>query len=159
MDADFHKERTPFIFSDPAGRRWPRLRLTLLLGGIVAFLAAVFFVRTLFVTPQLRVPFTLRQMKGQLKSLQKKNPAGQLSPDIPLWQRFVAARAAARKQPTPSRTTPAPATRKFTGDEARPGFYTNAAPYSYRSLESRSRVRFGPATRSRLAVAGEYLEK
>jgi len=85
MDADFPRERTPFIFSDPAGRRWPRLRLTLLLGGIVAFLAAVFFVQTLFVTPQLRVPFTLRQMKGQLKSLQKKNPAG-LSPDIPLWQ-------------------------------------------------------------------------
>jgi hypothetical protein len=72
MDADFPKEGTPFIFSDPAGKRWPRLRLALLLGGFVAFLAAVFFVQTLFVTPQLRVPFTLGQMKGQLKSLQKE---------------------------------------------------------------------------------------
>ena len=135
MDADFPKERTPFIFSDPAGRRWPRLRLALLLGGIVAFLAAVFFVQTLFVTPQLRVPFTLRLLKGQLKSLQKKNPAGQLSPNIPLWQKFIAARAAARKQPSPFRTTPAPATRKFAGGEVRLGFYTNGDPYSYRSLE------------------------
>ena len=135
MDADFPKERTPFIFSDPAGRRWPRLRLALLLGGIVAFLAAVFFVQTLFVTPQLRVPFTLRQLKGQLKALQKKNPAGQLSPNVPLWEKFIAARAAARKQPSPFRTTPAPATRKFAGGEVRLGFYTNGDPYSYRSLE------------------------
>ena len=135
MDADFPKERTPFIFSDPAGRRWPRLRLALLLGGIVAFLAAVFFVQTLFVTPQLRVPFTLRLLKGQLKALQKKNPAGQLSPNIPLWQKFIAARAAARKQPSPFRTTPAPATRKFAGGEVRLAFYANGDPYSYRSLE------------------------
>jgi len=135
MDADFPKERTPFIFSDPAGRRWPRLRLALLIGGIVAFLAAVFFVQTLFVTPQLRVPFTLRLLKGQLKALQKKNPAGQLSPNIPLWQKFIAARAAAHKQPSPFRTTPAPATRKFAGGEVRLGFYANGDPYSYRSLE------------------------
>ena len=67
-------------------------------------------------------------MKGQLESLQKKNPAGQLSPDIPLWQKFVAARAAARKQPSPSGTTPVPVTRKFTGGEVRLGFYTNGDP-------------------------------
>ena len=135
MDDDFPRERTAFVFSDPAGRRWPRLRLTLLFGGIIAFLAAVFFVQTLFVTPQLRVPFTLRQMKGQLKSLQEKNPAGQLSPNIPLWKKFVAARAAARKQPAPSRTTPVPVMRKFGAGEVRLGFYTNGDPYSYKSLE------------------------
>ena len=99
MDADFPKERTAFVFSDPAGRRWPRLRLTLLFGGFVSFLAAIFFVQTLFVTPQLRLPFTLHQLKGQLKSMQKKNPAGQLLPNLPLWEKFVAARAAARKYP------------------------------------------------------------
>jgi hypothetical protein len=74
MDADFPEERTAFIFSDPAGKRWPRLRLTLLFTGIAAFVAAVFFVQTLFVTPQLRLPFSLRQLKGQLKSVQKKKP-------------------------------------------------------------------------------------
>ena len=38
MDGDFPEERAAFIFSDPGGRRWPRLRLSLLFGGIVAFI-------------------------------------------------------------------------------------------------------------------------
>ena len=69
---------TPFVFSDPAGKRWPRLRLSLLITAIVVFIATVLFVQTLFVAPQLQLPFSLRQLKGQLKSLQKKNPAGQV---------------------------------------------------------------------------------
>ncbi|MEO8044752.1 MAG: glycosyltransferase, partial [Spartobacteria bacterium] len=136
MDSDFPEERAAFIFSDPGGRRWPRLRLTLLFGGIIAFVATVFFVQTLFVTPQLRLPFSLRQLKGQLKSLQKKNPAGQLPPNAPLWEKFIATRAAARKQPSPAGTAIPVAPRKFAGgEEVRLGFYTNGDPYSYRSLE------------------------
>ena len=130
MDADFPNERAAFVFSDPAGRRWPRLRLTLLFAGIAVFIATVFFVQTLFVTPQLRLPFTLRQLKGQLKSLQKKNPAGQLPPNVPLWEKFIAARAAAKKPPVPA----APA-KKLAGGEVRMAFYTNGDPYSYKSLE------------------------
>src|SRR5881397_1115239 len=71
---------TPFVFSDPAGKRWPRLRLALLIFGVLAFLGTVLFVQTLFVAPQMRVPFSLRQLKGQLKALQKANPASQISP-------------------------------------------------------------------------------
>ena len=67
---------TPFVFSDPAGKRWPRLRLALLIFGVLAFLGTVLFVQTLFVAPKMNVPFSLRQLKGQLKSLQKQNPAG-----------------------------------------------------------------------------------
>ncbi|MEY2489691.1 MAG: hypothetical protein QOC70_1633, partial [Verrucomicrobiota bacterium] len=26
---------TPFVFSDPAGKRWPRLRLILLIAGVL----------------------------------------------------------------------------------------------------------------------------
>src|SRR5262249_9408978 len=132
MDADFPNERTAFVFSDPAGRRWPRLRLVLLFGGIAVFIATVFFVQTLFVTPQLRLPFTLRQLKGQLKSLQKKNPAGQLPPNVPPWQKFIAARAAAHKQPSPSATA---AARKPAGNEVVMAFYPNGAPDSSQSLE------------------------
>src|SRR5437762_12814714 len=40
---------TPFVFSDPAGKRWPRLRLALLIFGVLAFLGTVLFVQTLFV--------------------------------------------------------------------------------------------------------------
>src|SRR5438445_12887303 len=95
---------TPFVFSDPTGKRWPRLRLILLIGGVLFFLGAVLFVQTLFVTPQMNVPFSLRQLKGQLKALQKENPASQLSPASPLWQKRGAARQAARKLAGPAPT-------------------------------------------------------
>ena len=113
---------TPFVFSDPAGKRWPRLRLVLLITGILFFLGAVLFVQTLFVAPQMNVPFSLRQLKGQLKALQKENPAGQLSPGSLLWQKFGAARQAAKKL---SGLTPASAARprrKSPGNEVRLAF-------------------------------------
>ncbi len=63
---------TPFVFSDPAGKRWPRLRLILLIAGVLCFLGTVLFVQTLFVTPQMSVPFSLRQLKGQLKAQHRR---------------------------------------------------------------------------------------
>src|SRR5881397_3841540 len=63
---------TPFVFSDPTGKRWPRLRLILLIAGVLFFLVTVLFVQTLFVAPQMSVPFSLRQLKGQLKALKKR---------------------------------------------------------------------------------------
>src|SRR5216117_1473021 len=128
-------EVTPFVFSDPTGKRWPRLRLTLLTAGVLFFLATVVFVQTLFVAPQMNVPFSLRQLKGQLKALQKENPAGQLSPASLLWQKFGEARQAAKKlagtAPTPS---PRPR-KKPPNNEVRLAFYINGDPYSYASLQ------------------------
>ncbi|MEY2487486.1 MAG: hypothetical protein QOH39_3134 [Verrucomicrobiota bacterium] len=126
---------TPFVFSDPAGKRWPRLRLILLLAGILLLFGTIVFVQTLFVTPQMRVPFSLRQLKGQLRSLQKQNPAGQVASSSLLWQKFGAARQAARKL---AMSTPAPTPRlrkKSPDNEVRLAFYTNGDPYSYASLE------------------------
>src|SRR5438132_8159899 len=97
---------TPFVFSDPAGKRWPRLRLALLIFGVLAFLGTVLFVQTLFVAPKMRVPFSLRQLKGQLKALQKQNPAGPTPPSSLLWQKFGEAKQAAKKI---AGATPAPA--------------------------------------------------
>ena len=94
---------TPFVFSDPAGKRWPRLRLALLLAGVIFLLGTVLFVQTLFVAPHMRVPFSLRQLKGQLKALQKQNPADQVPPSSLLWQKFGAARLAALGSPAPTR--------------------------------------------------------
>src|SRR5881409_3230529 len=126
---------TPFVFSDPSGKRWPRLRLVLLVAGVLFFLGTVLFVQTLFVAPQMNVPFSLRQLKGQLKALQKENPAGQLSPASLLWQKFGAARQAAKKlagtAPTPS---PRPR-KKPPNNEVRLAFYINGDPYSYASLQ------------------------
>src|SRR5438128_6663841 len=133
---EFPREQvTPFVFSDPTGKRWPRLRLILLITGVLLFLGTVLFVQTLFVAPQMNVPFSLRQLKGQLKALQKENPAGQLSPASLLWQKFGAARQAAKKlagtAPTPS---PRPR-KKPPNNEVRLAFYINGDPYSYASLQ------------------------
>ncbi|MEY2529485.1 MAG: hypothetical protein QOJ05_1575, partial [Verrucomicrobiota bacterium] len=127
---------TPFVFSDPAGKRWPRLRLALLIGGIAIFLGTVLFVQTLFVAPQLNLPFALRQLKGQLKSLQKANPAGQPPPNLALWEKFAAARIAGKKPKPPAPPTPpAHPRKKLANNEVRLAFYTNGDPYSFTSLE------------------------
>src|SRR5436305_8726817 len=128
-------EVTPFVFSDPTGKRWPRLRLILLIGGVLFFLGTVLFVETLFVAPHMNVPFSLRQLKGQLKSLQKENQAGQLSPASLLWQKFGAARQAAKKLVDPRQTAPPRPRRKPPQNEVRLAFYTNGDPYSYASLQ------------------------
>ena len=126
---------TPFIFSDPAGKRWPRLRLILLVTGMLFFLGTVLFVQTLFVAPQMQVPFALRQLKGQLKALQKENPAGQVAPSSLLWQKFGAARQAAKKLGGATPPLPARPKKKSPDNEVRLAFYTNGDPYSYASLE------------------------
>src|SRR5438034_1666591 len=126
---------TPFVFSDPSGKRWPRLRLALLTAGVLFFLATVVFVQTLFVAPQMNVPFSLRQLKGQLRALQKENPAGQISAASLLWQKFGAARQAAKKVGKPTLATPARPRKKSPDNEVRLAFYTNGDPYSYASLQ------------------------
>src|SRR5260370_14244612 len=126
---------TPFVFSDPAGKRWPRLRLILLIFSVLAFLGMVLFVQTLFVAPQMRVPFSLRQLKGQLKALQKANPAGLVAPSSLLWQKFGAAKQAAKKLAGAAPAPPAKPRKKAPPNEVRLAFYTNGDPYSYASLE------------------------
>ncbi|HEY2801990.1 MAG TPA: glycosyltransferase [Chthoniobacterales bacterium] len=129
-------DRTSFVFSDPSGRRWPRLRRILLLALALAFVGVVLFARTLFVTPQMRLPLNLRHLKGQLKSLQKANPAAAPKPvqaRVPLWEKFLAARRASRKA---TATPPPPlVVRKAGTREVHLAFYRNGDPYSYASLE------------------------
>src|SRR5205085_5347887 len=126
---------TPFVFSDPAGKRWPRLRLFFLIAGILALLGMIVFVQTLFVAPQMRVPVTLRQLKGQLKALQSQNPAGPPSAASLLWQKFGAARQAAKKAPSATPAPPVKPKKKLPENEVRLAFYINGDPYSYTSLE------------------------
>src|SRR5438045_6941878 len=107
MEEDAPHTVTPFVFSDPAGKRWPRLRLVLLIAGVVIFLQTVWFVQTLFVAPQLNLPCSLRQLKGQLKALQTVNPAaGQQAANLALWQKFAASRLAGKKPKAPVAPTP-----------------------------------------------------
>ena len=126
---------TPFVFLDPGGKRWPRLRLTLLIVGVSCFVGAVLFVQTLFVAPQMRLPFSLRQLKGQLKALQRANPAGQVSATSLLWQKFGAAKQAAKKLAAPVIAPPAKPRRKAPPNEVRLAYYANGDPYSFLSLQ------------------------
>ena len=129
-------EITPFVFSDPAGKRWPRLRLVLLIFGVLVFLSTVLFVQTLFVAPQLNLPFSLRQLKGQLKALGTVNPAGQAPANLALWEKFAAARTAGKKpKPPVAPTPPAHPRKKSPPNEVHLAFYANGDPYSYTSLE------------------------
>lgn len=125
----------PFVFSDPAGKRWPRLRLFLLIVGILVFLGTVLFVETLFVAPQLSIPVSLRQLKGQLKSLQKINPSDQTIATSQLWQKFAAARQVSKKPAGSALNSPAHPRTKSRSNEVRLAFYTNGDPYSFSSLE------------------------
>ncbi|HEX8077558.1 MAG TPA: hypothetical protein VF511_07065, partial [Chthoniobacterales bacterium] len=137
MEEEPSPEITPFVFSDPAGKRWPRLRLALLISGVAIFLGTVLFVQTLFVAPQLSLPFSLRQLKGQLKALATVNPAGQQQPaNLALWEKFAATRLAGKKpKPPVAPTPPAHPRKKLPPNEVRLAFYTNGDPYSYTSLE------------------------
>src|SRR4029450_9591870 len=126
---------TPFFFSAPSGKRWPRLRLVLLIGGVLFFVALVLFVQTLFVIPKMNVPFSLRQLKGQLRALQRENPAGHVSPASSLWQKFSAARQAGKKLAgTAPASSPRPR-KKAPDNEVRLAFYVNGDPYSYASFQ------------------------
>src|SRR5213075_235226 len=142
MPEDVPPGLTPFVFSDPLGKRWPRLRTFLLITGVLVFFATVLFVETLFIAPRMTAPFSLRLLKGQLKSLQTQNPAGQRSaPNSLLWQKFEATKQAGKKLAAPAAVTgsptatPARAHRKASENEVRLAFYTNGDPYSYSSLE------------------------
>ena len=137
MPEDVPPGLTPFVFSDPLGKRWPRLRILLLVTGVVVFLGTVLFVETLFIAPRMTAPFSLRLLKGQLKSLQTQNPADQRSaPNSLLWQKFEATKQAAKKLAAPAAVTgsptatPARPRRKASQNEVRLAFYTNGDPYS-----------------------------
>ncbi|MEO6871743.1 MAG: hypothetical protein ABI233_05930, partial [Chthoniobacterales bacterium] len=127
-------DRASFIFSDPSGRRWPRLRRILLFAFALLFIGVVLFARTLFVTPQLRLPLSLRHLKGQLKRIQKANPAAATAAtpaQIPLWQKYGAQRKANKK----ANPSPVPAVvRRTDAREVHLAFYRNGDPYSYTSL-------------------------
>src|SRR5947199_571921 len=141
MPEDVPPGLTPFVFSDPLGKRWPRLRTFLLITGVLFFFGAVLFVQTLFIAPRMTAPFSLRQLKGQLKSLQKQNPAVQSStPNSLLWQKFEATKQATKKlakqtMAVSSSATPTRPRRKAPDNDVWLAFYTIGDLYSYYSLE------------------------
>ena len=55
-----------FVFQDPRGHRWPRLRRVLLAWVILIALAVVWFFQSVLVRPELKLPRSIRSLKGHL---------------------------------------------------------------------------------------------
>jgi cellulose synthase/poly-beta-1,6-N-acetylglucosamine synthase-like glycosyltransferase/peptidoglycan/xylan/chitin deacetylase (PgdA/CDA1 family)/spore germination protein YaaH len=126
-----------FVFHDPHGRRWPRLRRILVLLGIAVFLGIVLFVQALFVSPQLRIPASVRKLKGQLKALQQQQAAQHRTAaektEEQSWLKFYPRTAAGQERIAKLRELIRPKPEKFS--EIRLGFYANWDANSYDSLE------------------------
>jgi cellulose synthase/poly-beta-1,6-N-acetylglucosamine synthase-like glycosyltransferase/peptidoglycan/xylan/chitin deacetylase (PgdA/CDA1 family)/spore germination protein YaaH len=126
----------PFVFHDPQGRRWPRLRRLLVLLGILIFLAVILFMQALLVRPQLRLPASVRKLKGQLKALQAEqaqHPAIQPKEAEPSWLKFYPKTIAGQDRIAKLREQLHPKPEKFS--EIRLGFYANWDENAYTSLE------------------------
>lgn len=79
-----------FVFLDPLGRRWPRVRWSLLILGLLFAAAAAWFVQSLFVTPWLRTPPSVSKLKEELKGIQRPAEIATANPGIrqPHWLRY-----------------------------------------------------------------------
>ena len=76
-----------FIFSDPIGKRWQRMRFIVLLVAVAIFIGALLFVRSLLIIPRLTQPSALQKFDARLKVIE--NQAHIEAPQSkPLWMRF-----------------------------------------------------------------------
>ena len=116
-----------FVFFDTKGKRWPRLRLLIVFGGTLLFIALVLFFQSLLVTSQLQLPAAVREMKARLKVLassEAQNPPGKSKP---VWVDFA-------KKPLAGQSQSAPPPRHRPQGEIRLGFVVGWDPGSHESL-------------------------
>ena len=108
------------------------MRRIALLMAVLFFIGLVCFIQSLLVTPELRLPVSVRKLKGQLKVLQRQNPLAQNPGNKTAWQKYRAP-----TPPTGERRskTKAPGAPRKDFSEIRLGFYVNWDPASYSSLE------------------------
>ena len=78
-----------FVFLDARGKRWPRLRLSLFVAGLLLFIGVILFAQTLFLPPQLTLPPAVQQLKSRLKTLQTKEHQARQLATKPLWLNFA----------------------------------------------------------------------
>ena len=138
----------PFIFHDPAGKRWPRLRRVGVLSALLLFVALVCFVQSLLVNPELRIPSQVRKMKGQLRAIQQQQQqSAKVHPQD--WQKyaktktgedhFAKLREQMRAQPQESKAgAQPPLSPASPANEIRAGFFVDFDPDSFDSLQQHS---------------------
>ena len=125
--------RGSFVFLDPKGRRWPRMRLALMIGLLLLLAGIVLVIWSVWIHPALRLPASVRELKGQLKTDIAKHPETAPNKNADKWKayldksRSVQARLAQMRAvsgKTPSRPA----------GEVRLGFYSDYDPNALASL-------------------------
>lgn len=124
-----------FVFLDTRGKRWPRLRLIMFIFAMVFLLCAILFVQSLFVTPQLRLPSSVLQLKARLKTFQKQDhPVSAKDMQHP-WLKFSNGSRDKTKNSAARSLGPAVSAGRADSKQIRLGFYTNSDRKSYESLK------------------------
>ena len=122
-----------FVFMDKQGKRWPRLRLYMLISGIIVFLCSVVFVQSLFVMSQLQLPPSIQKLKERLKVLQKKESLFQTLTKKPEWLEFS---QSAQSKQKPAKDSAKSQAASVSSKKIRLGFYAGWDPNSLSSLQS-----------------------
>ncbi len=77
-----------FVFLDPDGKRWPRLRTLTLLLLCTAFFGFVLFTQSLLVTSKLQLPASIRLLHERMKALEEGADLYRPKTQNPLWLEF-----------------------------------------------------------------------
>jgi len=85
--------RESFVFLDPGGKRWPRLRTLTLLLACTAFLGFVLFIQSLLITSKLEVPPSIKLLHARMKALDEGMDLYHPKTQNPLWLEFSKHRA------------------------------------------------------------------
>jgi len=124
-------DRGAFIFQDPHGRRWPRLRRVLVCLAILVIAATVWFCKTLLVHPQLKAPPSVVKLQRQLDAA--INSTERDDPHAINWQRFYSESKSAQDRLINIRHQLGKKT--AAKGEIRLGYYSDWDPNSLTSLE------------------------
>ena len=78
-----------FVFLDPHGQRWPRMRFALFAGVVTLIIAVILAIWSMWIHPALRLPASVRELKGQLKSDIAKHPETAPNPSADKWKTYL----------------------------------------------------------------------
>lgn len=121
-----------FVFQDPLGHRWPRLRRVLIIWSFIAGLVLVFFTWSVLVKPELRLPQGLRKLKGQLRNVTELEESSDDAKAAEFKKFYVLADAQERL----TEIHAAPKKPRLPGNEVRLGFYVDWDTKSLTSFDA-----------------------
>ncbi len=87
-----------FVFLDTQGKRWPRLRLGILIFGALFFFCTVMFVQSLFVVSKFQLPPSVQLLKERLKVMQRNDTLTFKKSSKPIWLQFSRIKHGGKKQ-------------------------------------------------------------